>query len=337
MVGALLTDEAGEIAVRHHERAGKPHAEAAVIEQAGTRARGATLFVTLEPCVHHGRTPPCVEAIIEAGIARVVVAAEDPDKRVAGQGIRLLRAAGIEVHVGLCEAQARDLNRAYYHQRLTGLPYVTLKMAQSLDGAVGARLGETCRLTGERAAMLVRSLRYDNDVVMIGVGTALADDPQLTVRPSRWRAVPYLRVVVDSHARLPLTSKLVTDVRQAKTLVACVEDAEADRRRALEDAGVGIVVCAQNERGGVDLLDLLRRLGRQGTLSVLCEGGPTLAGSLLQATCVDELQWLVAPVILGTASRAPVIAATSQLKTPLRVRGTRRLGDDMWISAVRGS
>jgi len=336
MVGAVVVAQNGEVlAGAYHERAGKQHAEAVALEKATARAAGGTLYVTLEPCAHHGRTAPCVDAIIAGGIGRVIAAAEDPDPRVAGEGFRRLRAAGIEVCVGLCHDQACDLNRAYYHHRSTGLPYVTLKMAQSLDGAIAERPGECHRLSGERARNFVRGLRYDNDVVMIGVGTAIVDDPQLTVRPYRFRAVPYIRLVVDSLGRLPLSAKLVTESQRAKTVVACTEAIPSQRRRALEDAGVGTVVCKSSDSGRVDLADLMKRLGRQETLSVLCEGGPQLAASLLEAGLVNELHWLIAPIILGTAAAAPVIAAKAPLRTKLRLRGLRRLGTDTWVNAVR--
>src|ERR1700730_5017332 len=190
MVGAIVASSEGEpIAQGYHERAGDAHAEAVALERAGDKARGATLFLTLEPCNHHGHTPPCTDAIIRAGVARVVIATEDDDPRVRGAGIKRLREAGIRVDVAAGPEAARRLNRMYFHHRRTGRPFVTLKMAQSLDGAVGVRSGERRQLTGAKAVAYVRSLRYEHDAVMVGIGTVLVDDPALTVRPFRARAV----------------------------------------------------------------------------------------------------------------------------------------------------
>lgn len=332
MVGAVVArpDDETPIAVGYHVRAGAPHAEAVALERAGAAARGATLYVNLEPCDHEAATPPCTEAIVNAGVARVVIATLDDDERVRGAGVARLNAAGIRVDVGVGEARARELNRMYFHHRSTGMPYVTLKMAQSLDGAVSPRPGERYALTGRAALAHVRLLRYEHDAVMIGVGTAIVDDPQLTVRPFRERAVPYRRVVVDSAARLPLGSVLVKDRSRASTLVATTASAPAERRDALRARGVEIIECASSPGGHVDLCDALAKLGALGILGVLCEGGPTLASALLDAHMVDELHVLAAPVVLGSAASAP---AFKTLASPsrMRVRSVKRLGDDALI------
>jgi diaminohydroxyphosphoribosylaminopyrimidine deaminase / 5-amino-6-(5-phosphoribosylamino)uracil reductase len=334
MVGAIVAGNDGEpIALGYHERAGSAHAEAAALEKAGDKARGATLFVTLEPCNHHGRTPPCTDAIVKAGVARVVVATEDEDPRVRATGIETLRKAGIRVDVGVGAEAARRLNRTYFHQRRTGRPFVTLKMAQSLDGAVGLRPSTQQKLTGKRAAAYVRSLRYAHDAVMVGVETAIVDDPQLTVRPHKERAVPYSRVIVDSTARLPLRSKIVTDQRRAGTIVAVTERAPSDRVDALRAAGVDVMLCRANEVGRVDIRDLLDRLGKRGMLAVLCEGGPALAGALLNAGLANEIILIVAPVCLGAAREAPVLAGLEK-PVSLRVEALRKLDEDVVIVAA---
>ncbi len=333
MVGAIVARDDGTIiAEAFHESAGTQHAEFLALEGAGAEALGSTLYVTLEPCDHHGKTPPCTQAIIQAGVARVVIAATDEDERVRGVGIERLRAAGLRVDVGVCEDASRLLNRMYSHQRRTGLPFLTLKMAQSLDGAVGLRNGERTQLTGEKAAAHVRSLRYEHDAVMVGVQTAIVDDPQLTVRPYKRRAVPYARIVVDSSARLPLASKLVTDLTKAVTIVATTERAPHDRVEALKSAGAEVLVAATDSSGRVDVRDLLAQLGRRGMLGVLCEGGPTLGGALLDAGLVSEIQLIVAPVVLGTAAEAPVILGLSK-PVETRIAAVRRLGDDVLIVA----
>ena len=336
MVGAVIaTDDGEEIASAYHERAGGPHAESAAIEKAGARARGATLYVSLEPCDHSGRTPPCTQAIVGAGIKRVVVAALDPDDRVQGVGVRRLRSAGLHVDVGVGEGAARDLNRMYFHQRTTGRPFVTLKMAQSLDGAIGDRPGERVALTGAAAAAHVRSLRYEHDAVMVGIETALVDDPMLTVRPYKKRAVPYVRIVVDSAGRLPLSSKVAKDVSRASTIAGVTERAPRSTLNDLGSAGVEVLTCKSDGAGRVDLTDLLARLGRRGMLGVLCEGGPTLAAALLGADLVNEVHFIIGPLIFGAAS---AVAAVGRLEKRVRVQieRIRSLGDDVLVVARLG-
>ncbi len=335
LVGALIATADGEIVAHgYHARAGAPHAEALAIERAGSAARGATLYVTLEPCAHHGRTPPCVDAIVRAGIARVVIAALDEDPNVAGGGAQRLRQAGVAVDVGVLRDAALRLNRMYFKHRRTGRPFVTLKMAQSLDGAIGARLGTRVQLTGLEAAKHVWArLRHAHDAVMVGVETVVVDDPLLTVRPHSVRAVPYTRVVVDARARVPLDRAVVADLGHARTIVAITGAAPPERVKALDDAGVETLTCATDPQGRVALEDLLAKLGARGMLGLLCEGGPTLAGALLTQGLVDELQWFIAPVVLGTATQAPVIRG---LDAPVRytVERVDVLGEDVLIIAT---
>lgn len=334
LVGAVIATRHGDpIAAGRHERAGAPHAEAVALSRAGEAARGATLFVTLEPCNHLGRTPPCTQAIIDAGIERVVAAVSDADPGVEGGGIERLRAAGISVDVGVLEEEARRLNRQYFKQRTTGMPFVTLKMAQTIDGAIGESAELRTQLTGAPAARHVRSLRYEHDAVMIGVRTAIVDDPLLTVRPHRARAVPYLRIVVDPTARLPLDRRLLQDQSRARTIVATTAAAPAERLQAFAERGVETLTCGADARGGVDMRDLLARLGARGVLGVLCEGGPTLAAALLDAGLVDELQLIIAPVALGTHDAARAFAS---LGAPLlvEVEQAHQLGDDTLVVAT---
>ena len=334
MVGAVIAlgEDEKPIAFGHHARAGAPHAEVIALEKAGEAARGATLYVNLEPCDHEGATPPCTRAIIEAGIARVVIATHDEDERARGAGVERLKAAGIQVDVGPGEAPARELNRMYLHQRRAGRPFVTLKMAQSLDGAIAPKQGERFALTGRAAWGHVRRLRYEHDAVMIGVGTVIADDPQLTVRPFRERAVPYKRIVVDASARTTLDRKLVKDRARASTIIATTASAPRERLEALQSAGVDLLICGARDDGRVDLHDLLARLGSLGMLSVLCEGGPSLASALLEEGLVGELHMLIAPIVLGTASSAPAFHALSRLRH-LRATKVRKLGEDALIVA----
>ena len=332
MVGALVIAAGDTIAGRgFHAHAGADHAEVVALREAGERARGATLYVTLEPCAHQGQTPPCVDAIIAAHPARVVIALEDPDERVRGKGVAALRAAGITVDVGVLQAQAAHANRMYLHQRGSGLPFVTLKMAQSLDGKVAPKAGERVQLTGKRAQRLVRTLRFEHDAVMVGAGTVIVDDPQLTVRPYKPRRVPYTRIVVDAHGRLPLRAKILKDQLRARTIVVTTDQMPPDLTEQLQSRSISVLECSRDRNGLVDLHDALRRLAALQLVSILCEGGPTLAASLLGDRLASELLWLVAPVILG----ADAISVVGASETPvgLEADGVRRLGDDFALSA----
>ncbi|HXN08887.1 MAG TPA: bifunctional diaminohydroxyphosphoribosylaminopyrimidine deaminase/5-amino-6-(5-phosphoribosylamino)uracil reductase RibD [Candidatus Acidoferrales bacterium] len=333
MVGALVVDQNGEIAGRGaYEKRGAEHAEVIALREAGARARGATLYVTLEPCSHHGRTPPCVDAIIAGGIARVVSAMEDPDARVRGAGFAKLRSHNVNVEVGLLGEQAARTNRMYVHHRTTGRPFVTLKMAQSLDGAIAARAGERRQLTGKPAARYTRMLRYEHDAVMVGVGTVLVDDPLLTVRPNKPRALPYRRIVVDARGRIPLKSKITKDQVRAGTIVATTELMPATTREALVKRGVSVLECARSADDRVDIHDMLAKLASNDIISILCEGGPTLGTSLLSGGHVNEVNWLIAPMLLGGPEAVPVIGNMTR-ELLLRLQTVRRLGDDVLVAA----
>lgn len=333
MVGALVVDRHGEIAGRGaYEKTGAEHAETIALREAGEKARGATLYVTLEPCSHQGRTPPCADAIVAAGISRVVSAMEDPDARVRGGGFAKLRSHNINVEVGLLRDQAARMNRMYVHHRATGRPFVTLKMAQSLDGAVAVRPGERRELTGKPAARYTRTLRYEHDAVMVGVGTVLVDDPLLTVRPNKPRAVPYRRVVVDARGRIPLKAKVTKDQARADTIVATTELMPITTRDALAKRGVSILDCARSSDDRVDIDDMLAKLANMDIISVLCEGGPTLGASLLSGGHVGEVDWLIAPVLLGGPEAVPVIGSIAR-DVSLRLQTVRRLGDDVLVAA----
>lgn len=328
MVGAVIVRDGEQVGAGFHAFAGALHAEAVALEQAGERARGATLYATLEPCPRAGRTPPCTDAIIAAGISRVVVAMEDPDEHVRGAGIARLRSAGLDVEVGVRESEARALNRAYIRHRMTGLPFVTVKMAQSLDGFAAERPGVRTQLTGEGAARYVRRLRYEHDATMVGAGTVAVDDPSLTVRPRKRRHVPYLRIVVDSAGRIPLASKVLREQSAARTMLATTDAISDEVRARLTARKIEIITCERTADGRVDLNDLLRRLGAQGTLSVLCEGGPTLASALLRAAGVQQLVWLIAPKLIGPGG-LPVVAPPYPPNLTLHLREVEQLDHDL--------
>ncbi|GIX07900.1 MAG: riboflavin biosynthesis protein RibD [Candidatus Poribacteria bacterium] len=315
-VGAVVVRDGEPVGEGHHPAAGQPHAEIFALEQAGERARGATLYVTLEPCHHHGRTPPCTERILQAGIRRVVAAMEDPDPRVRGAGIRFLRERGLEVTVGTLEEAARKLNAPYIKHRTTGRTYVTLKMAMSLDGKVATRRGESQWITGPTARKEGHRLRQEHDAILVGVGTVLADDPMLTVRhPELERPFHPLRVVLDTFARTPLSAQLVQTAREYPTLVVVGEGAPPERCAALEEAGVQVWrLPGESSRTTVaervSVPALVQKLGEAGFLSLLVEGGPTVHWSFLQAGEVDRVTAFIAPMLLGGETRFSAVGGS---------------------------
>lgn len=304
MVGAVIVADGVVVGRGHHARAGTDHAEIVALRKADSRARGATLYVNLEPCAHTGRTGPCTEALIAAGIRRVVTAMRDPDPRVNGRGIARLREAGIEVEVGLLEDQALRVNEFYVKHRRTGMPFVTLKWAMSLDGKMSSDRGSATALTGEEARRFAHSLRNTHDAILVGVGTVLADDPQLTCRLPGGRNP--LRIILDSRLRTPLAARVVTSITEAPTLIATTAAAPLALVEAMRRAGVEVLVSGQAQQV-VDLRALMEELGRRGVLSVLIEGGGTVNASALASGIVDKVVALVAPRLIGGAlSPTPV-------------------------------
>jgi diaminohydroxyphosphoribosylaminopyrimidine deaminase/5-amino-6-(5-phosphoribosylamino)uracil reductase len=299
VVGAVAVSDGRVVGEGFHERYGGPHAEVNALGAAGAAATGATLYVTLEPCCVWGNTPPCTDAILRAGVSRVVVAIEDPNPSVSGRGIAELKRGGVDVEVGLLAEEAATANEAYLKFRVTGLPLVLLKMALSLDGRVAAPEGGPRWISSEDSRERVHGMRGAADCVLVGIGTVLADDPALTDRrPAGGRRQP-ARLVVDSALRIPDGSALVAGARGVRTVVACAEDAPEGRRTALEDRGVTVWRC-RGGANGLDLEDVLRRTAESGMTTVLCEGGPTLATSLLRGALVDRVAFFIAPALVGS-------------------------------------
>jgi diaminohydroxyphosphoribosylaminopyrimidine deaminase/5-amino-6-(5-phosphoribosylamino)uracil reductase len=336
MVGCVLVRDGRVVAEGWHEGPGTEHAEAMALRLAGDRAAGSTAFVTLEPCIHHGRTPPCVPALLRAGVEAVIAATKDPNPIVDGGGFRALRDAGLVVEEGLLAEEARRQNVAFFTHLGTGRPFGILKMASSLDGKAAARDGTSRWITGPTARADVQRLRAWADAVVIGAGTAIADDPSLTVRdPSFASARPPLRVVVDASGRVPDDGRAFDAV--APTLVATTELASADRRREWLDAGADVIVLDREAEGGVSLRALMQTLGKRDVQGVLFEGGPTLAWSAIRAGVVDQLVLHVAPSLvggdlapgwLGGGGFAPIDRAAS-----VDVVSVDRLGPDLKVVA----
>ncbi len=292
-VGSVVVDESGEVPIILAQGAtqpgGRPHAERVALAAAGERAKGATLYVSLEPCSHHGKTSPCADAVIEAGVARVVSAIEDPDSRVAGLGHARLREAGIAVTVGCLAKQARRAHIGHITRVTKGRPAVTVKLARSTEGFAGSRQGPRLILTGEVANAKVHLMRAHADAIMVGIGTVLADDPLLNVRLPGLEARSPIRIVVDSSLRIPADARVVTGAQEIPTWVLTTVGAPVEAERALTAQGVEVLRLSGDESGRVALPEALQLLGTRGITRVFCEGGPALADALAKADLVDEL------------------------------------------------
>jgi diaminohydroxyphosphoribosylaminopyrimidine deaminase/5-amino-6-(5-phosphoribosylamino)uracil reductase len=328
-VGCVLARENKVVGEGWHERAGEPHAEVHALRAAGKLARGATAYVTLEPCSHLGRTPPCADALIAAGVARVVVAMQDPNPLVAGQGLKKLRAAGIEVECGLMETAARELNIGFVSRMTRGTPWVRSKIAASLDGRTALANGTSKWITGEAARHDVQHWRARSCVVLTGVGTVLADDPKLNVRELTTGRQP-LRVVLDSHLRISPDASILSGGMLVYT--ASFDD---KKLTTLRTKGTEVVTLAGAD-GKVDLAAVLRDLGQRGINEVLVEAGRTLNGALLKAGLVDELVLYLAPQLLGDAARGLAgLGELTQLqqRVALQWNDVRQVGNDLRIVA----
>ncbi len=321
LVGAVITRNGEIVGEGFHKATGEPHAEVNALRAAREHARGATLYTTLEPCAHTGRTPPCVDAIREAGIARVVSALRDPDPRTDGKGFRALRAADIDVTVGVLDEEAKRLNEGFISRTTLGRPFVLVKLATTVDGRVAVK-GRRY-LSGKTAQREVHRLRDRYDAVLIGSGTVLADDPALTVREVKGRDP--LRVVVDTDARTPPTAKVVRAKDPQRTLIFVARDADMRRVSRLRDSGV-LVTTLPRADGGLDLAAVLRWLAEKGVNTVLCEGGPKVASRLVATGLADRLLLITAPIAGGDGPLAfEGLGGLIALKS-LKVR---HLGDDV--------
>ncbi|HEY6555841.1 MAG TPA: bifunctional diaminohydroxyphosphoribosylaminopyrimidine deaminase/5-amino-6-(5-phosphoribosylamino)uracil reductase RibD [Polyangiaceae bacterium] len=300
-VGAVLANGEQILGEGFHHAVGLEHAEIVAIQAAGERGAGGTLYVTLEPCNHQGRTPPCVDAVIAARVKRVVIGCRDPNPNVQGGGIERLRESGIEVTVGVLEKEARSLIKPWSRYITERLAYLSLKLAVSLDGRIATRTGASKWITCAESRTRVHALRSQHDAVMVGINTVIADDPRLTVRDVPGRNP--VRIVVDSKLRLPTGSQLVATARETPTCVITTIEASRAVAEALEDSGVAVIRVPATAEGRCDMLSALRELAAREVVSVLCEGGAELAGSLLAAGLPDEMHVFVAPVLLGPRGR----------------------------------
>lgn len=301
VVGAVIVNNDQIVGEGYHQKAGTPHAEVHALRQAGDQAAGATIYVTLEPCSHFGRTPPCADALIEAGVKRVVIATLDPNPKVAGRGRQKLLDAGIEVETGIMEKQALQINEAFFKYIQTGIPFTALKTAMTLDGKIAAHTGDSQWITSPDARKYVHQLRNTYDAIMVGIGTVLQDDPLLNTRLDSNDVHHPVRIIIDSRLDMPMDSQIVRTCQEQRSIVFCSEQADPGRETALMIKGCEIIRLPE-DNGWLPLEKVLEQLGKMDICSVLVEGGGEINASLLKKNLIDKVYWFVAPKIIGGRS-----------------------------------
>jgi len=333
MVGAVVVKNGKVISMGFHHRAGESHAEAIALKNAGPAAQGATLYVTLEPCSHTDkRTPPCTPLVMQSGVRRVVVAMIDPNPRVSGGGIKALRKAGVDVVTGVMEQEALKLNEAFVKYITTGMPFVTLKIAQTLDGKIATASGESKWITGGKAREEGHRLRNTEDAILVGINTILKDNPSLTTRISNGRDP--VRVILDSRLRIPLTAKVLVQQASSHTIMATLATASKTKVKKLQGAGTEVLL-VKPSRGRVDLRYLMKELGRMGIMSVLIEGGAEVHASAIRAGIADKVVLFIAPMLMTGTNSLCSIGGVSPTRldraTRLKDVTTRFIGEDLMI------
>ena len=306
MVGALIVKDGVIVGEGWHHKAGTPHAEVHALRMAGEQAKGADIYVTLEPCSHYGKTPPCADAVVKAGLKRAVIAMQDPNPLVAGHGIEKLRSAGIEVKVGVCEQEAKALNEVFLKYIQTKRPFTVLKTAMTLDGKIATCSGKSQWISNAESRQYVHQLRDEYDGIVTGIGTVLKDNPMLNTRLENGEGHDPVRIILDSSLRIPEESRIVQTARNQRTIIACAPNPDASVKKVLEEAGIEILEIPQTEYG-LDLDVLMQELGKKEICSLLIEGGSQLDASFLEAKQVDKVYWFIAPKIFGgTTAPGPI-------------------------------
>ncbi|MFD1020000.1 bifunctional diaminohydroxyphosphoribosylaminopyrimidine deaminase/5-amino-6-(5-phosphoribosylamino)uracil reductase RibD [Thalassobacillus hwangdonensis] len=334
-VAAIVVNNLQVVGVGVHVKAGEPHAEVHALRMAGDKAKGATIYVTLEPCSHYGRTPPCSKAVIDAGIERVVIATQDPNPKVAGKGVEMLREAGLEVETGILKEKSDRLNDAFFHYIQSGEPYVYLKTAMSLDGKIATSTGESQWITGEEARQDGHTYRHRSDAILVGIGTVLADDPSLTTRLDGEGANP-VRVIMDTNLKTPLQSKVCKD-DAAPTILFTGNEVDPDRVEKYNE--IPHVEVIQLSTPTVEVSEVLKQLGQKRITSLLVEGGGTVADAFVRAGKVNQLISYIAPKLIGGKEALTPLEGTGfqrlQDAMNLKVISTEMLGEDIKIIAIR--
>jgi len=334
MVGALIIRDGGIIGQGYHRRYGDNHAEINAIRDARGDTSGATLYVTLEPCCHHGKkTPPCLDALLKHDLGRIVIGTVDPNPQVNGKSIEVLRERGIETEVGVLSEECYRLNEVYFKYIQTGIPFVTLKFAQTLDGRIASTTGDSRWISSEPSLRLAHKLRSLHDAVLVGVGTVLRDDPQLTVRQVKGRNP--IRIVTDSRLRAPLSSKILRDQELAPTIIATTSQADRGKLSSLMQMGIEVLMVEEDKEGKADLKDLLKKLGEMNISSILVEGGATLITSFIRQELADRLVVILAPKIMGKGIDAVGDLGISDVERALKLSfiKTYRSGEDLIMEA----
>jgi len=334
-VGCVIVKDGNIVGEGWHKKAGTPHAEVHALNQAVALAKGSDVYVTLEPCAHFGKTPPCSDALIKAGVSRVVIGTIDPHPKVSGKGVNALKKAGIIIETGVLEQECREINEAFIKHATTGLPFIALKSAMTLDGKTATETGDSKWITGEKSRYLVHKLRRDLDAVMVGVGTVISDDPELTVRHLKGRNP--LRIIVDSDLKTPLKSKVIKNNSDNKTILAtaCIDQSKID---LYKDAGVEVLVCKKSCEM-VDLKDMLERMGKQGIQSILLEGGQSLAGNMLKSNLIDKFIFFYGTKLMGGEGKDLFAGAGLEKMSDalsVNIQRVTRSGDDIMVEAYLG-
>jgi len=329
MVGAVIVKDGKIIGSGYHKRCGDCHAEINAINSVKGSIRGSTFYITLEPCSHYGRTPPCVDTLIMKGLKRVVLGTPDPNPEVNGKGIKILRSKGIQVDVGILDTECRKLNERYFKFIKTGIPYVTVKYAQTLDGRIATKSGDSQWISSEASRRYVHHLRSVNDCIMVGVGTVATDNPKLTVRHVKGRNP--LRIIVDSKLRIPIKSYVLTDDNSHLTIIATTSNAPSGKVTAVKKLGVEVLIMNKDRSGMVNLPNLLKELGKRKITSVLVEGGSEIVTSLLKANLVDKMIIPIAPKIIGKGLEAIGDLNINKIKDAIKFSSfkTMKKGDDI--------
>ena len=335
LVGAVIVKDGIIVGTGLHRKAGEPHAEVHAFRMAGEHAKGATLYVTLEPCSHYGKTPPCANLVKESEVKRVVVAMQDPNPAVAGRGIQLLRNAGIEVAVGVLVEQAQRLNERFIHNMLTKRPFIISKYAMTLDGKIATHTGHSKWVTGEAARQDVHHIRHQVDGILVGAGTVIADNPSLTTRLPEGYGKNPVRIIMDSTLRIPAHAH-VLDVKEADTIIVCDEDASLERITALQEQGITVMKVRRNQQG-LMIDDMLEKLYQYGITDILVEGGSTVNASFLQQGAIDKFVIYIAPKVLGGKLSLTPFAGPNPLTMDaswdVEVASFEKIGQDLRIIA----
>lgn len=336
MVGALIVKGGKIVGEGYHKKAGTPHAEINALDEAGKSARDGIMYINLEPCCHHGRTPPCTKSLIKSGLKKIVVGMVDPNPLVSGKGIKELKEAGIKVSVGLLEKECRKINEIYIKHITTGMPFVLLKVAMSLDGKIATHTKESKWITGKPARERVYQLRDEMDAVMVGIGTVLQDDPNLTVALKKRRVNNPIRIIVDSSLRIPLDANVLKSPNKGgiRTIIATTNRADDKKIAALKEKGVDVLIIEGSEEK-VNLIKLMKELGKREITSVMLEGGSELNSSAIEDGIVDKVMFFIAPRIIGGKDSVPSIGGKGivKLEDSLNIRDVHidRIGSDIVV------